>query len=457
MRKPDALKRCGRSLLAALILIATVDQTGGAAVSSRLFGVLSGQGRLQSRRPDDGMSAQREAQGGNGQSRAPAAISQKAAGAMSAPLVQGSDLVYQGAFKLPHESIGGSSFDYGGTAVAFNPVRNSLFIVGHDWGQQVAEVTIPAIRSGDSWSNLSTAAVLQPFADATEGRMRTVAADPSIVVKVGGLLPYKGALYLSAFIYYDGDGRQSLTHFVSGLDLSVKGDVLGPYQVGKLGAGFISGYFGLVPEEWQEALGGPVLNGQCCLPVISRTSYGPSVFAIDPTKLGTTSPLPAVPLIYYTGAHQLGQYGAQSALFNGSTEMGGVVFPRGKRSVLFFGKQGLGPSCYGEGTREMALAGTGPASDPYCYDPTYLSKGEHAFPYSPYVWAYDAVDLAAVKSGQRQPWDVKPYAVWSLEFPFPGAPRILGATYDPETGRIFVSNAFGDGANPLIHVFRIKN
>ncbi|MEP7304813.1 MAG: hypothetical protein ABJA98_04775 [Acidobacteriota bacterium] len=383
-----------------------------------------------------------------------------AAGALtaaSAPLVGASDLVYQGAFKLPHASIGGSSFDYGGTGLAFNPARDSLFIVGHDWGQQVAEVTVPTIRASHGWSDLPTAAVLQPFTDATEGRMRTVAADPGITVKVGGLLAYRGALYLSAYIYYDGDGRQSLSHFVSGQDLAVKGDVVGPYQVGKLGAGFVSGYFGLVPEEWQKALGGPVLNGQCCLSIISRTSYGPSAFAIDPSKLGTVTPLPAVPLVYYTGTHQLGQYGAQSALFNGSTEMGGVVFPKGRRSVLFFGKQGLGPSCYGEGTKDMALVGTGPPGDPYCYDPVYPSKGEHAFPYAPYVWAYDAADLAAVKSGQRQPWDVKPYAVWSLDLPFPGGPRILGAAYDPQTSRIFLSEAFGDGANPLIHVFGIAN
>ena len=93
-----------------------------------------------------------------------------------------------------------------------------------------------------------------------------------------------------------------------------------------------------------------------------------------------------------------------SGLFNLATTMAGVVFPEGTRSVLFFGRQGLGKYCYGE------------ASD--CGDPVQTSKGGHAYPYAYYVWAYDALDLAAVKSGQRQPWDVKPYAVWELDFPF---------------------------------------
>ena len=35
----------------------------------------------------------------------------------------------------------------------------------------------------------------------------------------------------------------------------------------------------------------------------------------------------------------------------------GVVFPVGGRSVLFFGTQGIGEFCYGEGTDDPTLAG----------------------------------------------------------------------------------------------------
>ena len=46
--------------------------------------------------------------------------------------LQPPDLVYQGAFRVPGGSFAGSSFEYGGTALAFNPSNGSLFIVGHD-------------------------------------------------------------------------------------------------------------------------------------------------------------------------------------------------------------------------------------------------------------------------------------------------------------------------------------
>src|SRR5437867_1986550 len=87
------------------------------------------------------------------------------------PVVGASDLRYVGAFRVPAGNFGGSSFAYGGTAMAYNPVRNSLFMVGHDWQQFVAEVSIPTPVNSSSVDNLPTATVIQPFADATEGRL----------------------------------------------------------------------------------------------------------------------------------------------------------------------------------------------------------------------------------------------------------------------------------------------
>jgi len=46
-------------------------------------------------------------------------------------LLRQSDLVYQGAFRLPSGAVGTSSFAYGGTALAFNAARRSLVLVGH--------------------------------------------------------------------------------------------------------------------------------------------------------------------------------------------------------------------------------------------------------------------------------------------------------------------------------------
>jgi Big-like domain-containing protein len=442
----------------------------------------------------------------------------------TAPLVQQANLVYQGAFRVPEGVVGGANlnvfqadkatFSFGGTSLAYNPANNSLFVVGHDQGQLVAEIDIPsALLSSTTTGGLNIASFRQPFTDVTDLQMSKVNPDPignpTATPKIGGLLPFESKLYASDYLYYDGTGAQRLSHFVSGLNLSVLGDAQGPFQVQRfdcdpvtgtncLGAGFFDGYFGLVPVEWQAAFGGPVINGNCCLGVISRTSYGPSVFAVDPALLGATAPAPARPLVYYPTLHPLLEPGLQpclsvsptcpsiidgwsltSTLFNGTTEVRGVVFPHGTRSVLFFGRHGGagnspnipggGRFCYGPGTTDPALVGTLDPLDPlgidrFCYDLEDRTKGVHGYPYRYYVWAYDANDLAKVSSGQADPWSVRPYALWSLNFPFSttGMTRLGGAAYDPANGLIYVAQYQADGgaaggANlPLIHVFKLQ-
>jgi hypothetical protein len=107
----------------------------------------------------------------------------------------------------------------------------------------------------------------------------------------------------------------------------------------------------------------------------------------------------------------------------------------------------------------QSLAGRPVPNEPgvvYCYDEEDSSKGTHGYPYRYMVWAYDARDLAAVKNGQLQPWDIRPYATWTLDLPTSGSPTHLnGAAYDPQTGRIFLSQAGADGTKPLIHVYTV--
>jgi hypothetical protein len=372
------------------------------------------------------------------------------------PLVQPSDLVYEGAFLLPESDPG---FSYGGTALAYDPGRNGLFAVGHDWYQLTAEVSIPPLVDSTDLSALNTATLLQPFADATGGKIDEAGPDTN---KIGGELVYQGRLYGTVYVYYDASGSQVVTHWArNGTSLS-SGAASGLYAVGDAGAGFVSGYLAEVPPEWQASLGGPALTGNCCIPIISRTSYGPGVSVFDPAQLGSADPVPATPLVDYPSDHPaLGDWGeswnpAEGILWDGATTIRGVVFPKGTSSVLFFGTQGIGPFCYGEGTDDQSLAGQPtPDGSVWCYDPDDSSKGTHGYPYVPEVWAYDANDLLAVRTGAKQPWEVKPYATWQLDLPF-GSPTIGGAAYDPGTGTIYVSQQFGNGTDPVIHAFRVQ-
>jgi len=90
----------------------------------------------------------------------------------AAPLLQQSDLIYQGAFRVPRGTIGSSTLNYGGTGLAYNPARNSLFLVGHDWDQATAEISIPSqITNSSNLNNLATATALKPLTDALEGKI----------------------------------------------------------------------------------------------------------------------------------------------------------------------------------------------------------------------------------------------------------------------------------------------
>ncbi len=217
-------------------------------------------------------------------------------------LVYAANLVHQGSFHVPGGIHAGgqanAGFEYGGTALTFNPAKNSLYMVGHDWDQFTGEVSIPSLGG--------TASLLQMLVDSTEGKLPSVNPSDSGSKKIGGMLALPDRLIITGFSFYDGAGTQAVSHFSRPLNLSTTGQVNGPYRVGSLGGGFYAGYMGMVPASWQGALGGAAVTGQCCLSVISRTSYGPALFAFDPTSSGQT----AVPLVYYTGTNPLEPYGA---------------------------------------------------------------------------------------------------------------------------------------------------
>jgi hypothetical protein len=213
-----------------------------------------------------------------------------------------------------------------------------------------------------------------------------------------------------------------------------------------------------IPNEWRTLLGGPVLTGQCCLSILGATSAGPSLTVFDPDDIGVRSPLPGTTLLFYPLGNATTRDGTfKNDIFVQSDVVAGVAFPRGTRTVLFIGRHGTGSYCYGPGTNDQSLAGrpSGNGADPWCYDPASSSKGTHAFPYVHQIWAYDANDLVAVKNGQRQTWDVRPYAVWRLtEMNSLGGAGIRGAAFDPASGRIFITEDYGE--SPAVHVYRVE-
>lgn len=363
-------------------------------------------------------------------------------------LIHQNNLQYLGAFRVPDGNFGSSTFDYGGTSLTFNPVSNSLFIVGHDQQQAVAEISIPQnIVNSSNLSDLSTATVLQPFVSVL-GNVPNWTLEGT--VKVGGLLVADGELIGSAYEFYDAEGNAIGSHFkLDSLNLS-SANVTGLFELGGAGAGFVAGYMASVPEEWQSALGASYVTGQAALSIIGRTSLGPALFGFDPTNL-TSGVNPATPYVYYplTNPTLGAMTGPANPLFNGATEINGVFFAPGTRSVVFFGSTG------------MTAVGYGEAVD--FNDDNRTSKGFHAQDgvYAYQAWAYDINDFIDVKNGVKEPWEITPYERWNFDFPqAEGAKHIGGVAFDAATGRLYISQRGGDteggfAYRPVIQVYQL--
>jgi len=371
------------------------------------------------------------------------------------------DLVYKGGFRLPPERSNDDGFFGGGQALAFNPSVPSLFV--SSFAGRVAEVTIPAsIVTGDP-AELPVATFLQGFSDPTGGRLLEAG---SWGVLLSSLLVQNGRLFGTASMYYDALNDQRVSHFSRSLRLSDPG-FQGWSQVWETGkAGYVAASLATVPVDWQQRLGGAMVSGQCCVPIVSRTSWGPAAFAFDPALIGQAT-VPASPLLYYNSEHPtLGSWsGPGNERYSQTAEVGGMVLVAGTRTALVFGRIGVGTACYGSGTNDPAMhekpvppSGT----FKYCYDPAGVdNQGVHAYPYRYQVWAYDLNDFAAVKAGSKRPWDVEPYGIWPLKFPI-SEPRAIigGVSYDVARQTIYVTQRFADTdqyeSRPVIHTFQIK-
>jgi hypothetical protein len=376
----------------------------------------------------------------------------------SQPLVQFADLAYVGAFRLPRAAANGDDFSLGGKPFAFNPANSSIF-VGSKAGR-VAEVAIPQLVNTANVNGMLFGSYVQAFADPVEGNIWQVAPDGAFI---DGILVQDGAMYGSAGIYYDANNIQRVSHYMRSMSLSTP-SFSGMKTVWQADhAGFVSGFMSTVPPEWQDKLGGKAITGQCCTPIAWKTSWGPSAFAFDPADIGSTSPVAATPLLYYSHEHPtLGHWSATGIAYGATTRVNGVAIVSGTRTVLFFGSTGHGPACYGNGTNVQSLHGTpSPDGTIWCYDPASTDKGSHAYPYRYQMWAYDLNELVAVKEGRKQPWEVLPYGVWPFDLPVhePHA-RIGGVAYDAGRQLLYISQMFADtdtfAGRALVHALRIN-
>jgi hypothetical protein len=364
------------------------------------------------------------------------------------------DLEYLGAAKGPALP----PYTRNGTGMAWNAKRGSVFIVcrrndalnpppekGVPSGQKVSEILLPEPVNSANLKDLKTATILQPCTEPTEGKFKEalVSGTPTMI---GGLIVWGDKLCGTLFSFYDGNSQQALSHWCRPLDLSVTGQVEGPWKLTVPPTGItngtrvVNGYLAPVPTDLQALLGGPVITGTTPSAISGGASSGPTSAAWNPDQYTD----PVVPHFYYPIDHPLGVWNQQSDLWNGTWGSAGAVFIR--NTFLVFGSMGIGPFCYGTGE--------------VCGDAVRTPRGDHA---PPYVYRLHAFDPQAMR--QQPPWAQRPYASWTFELPYaitmevagkPPDHLVNGVTVDPGSNRLILEQPRVNGDYSVFHLWQIK-
>ena len=358
-------------------------------------------------------------------------------------LVTKGDFNYQGSFRVPYgDGDNQSSLAWGGAGLGYNPTNDSLFITGHTWHQLTAEISIPNLGQASDVSSLPQASFIQRPEDATDGKLPTISEPNEFSFgRIGGYLVDGDDLIVSGYHFYDAADSQVRSHLLTDTNLGASSNMVSLTDETK--PRWLGGAMATIPSNWRDSFGGDTyMTGLAGISIVSNSSAGPAAATFTRESLSGTDQARLV-LGYPLSNAVDGPPEAQSDVWNLTSESRGMVFPEGTASVLYIGTHGVGSYCYGTGSE--------------CGDPIRFHQGTHAYPYRYQIWAYDADDLASVYRGEAAPDSLQPYDVWELDLPYsPTQHDIGGAAYDPATGRIFITQGFADGDNPVVHVYTVN-
>jgi len=259
-------------------------------------------------------------------------------------------------------------------------------------------------------------------------------------------------LIVNAYEYYDAPGDNTQTTLVVRNSDNLADSTVSGYYSFQGGAGHTSGWISPIPNYWQNKLGGDYITGQSSgIPIIGRTSVGPSAFALtmdSMTGVSVPNPVPTKKLLDFSLDHPLhtdlsNTSGTNDIWTHLSRVVYGFIVP-GTRTYLTIGYSGGHASgvCY------KCTQNNGNTCGGYC--------ANDADDYAHYYWLWDVNDLLAVKNGTKNSYAIRPYEYG--EFPTPFATDSFGGgTFDPATGTLYLTvqgadTAQGTYSNPPVVV-----
>lgn len=429
--------------------------------------------------------------------------------------LQPDDFVYLGAFRLPETGQRPTTFDYAGNGMAFNPMGDdkggsdgfpgSLILTGHERipgdvpdGDQLAEVSIPAPVRSKSPDRLATARLLRGFTDTFAGRFPGMSELPTIGLAYLDRPATGPKLHVAWGQHFEPDPPEP-THAWLDLDLT-PASFRGAWFIGRESFYSVNGYLFEIPQDWADAhVGGrPLATGR--FRDGGWSGMGPALMAYRPwTDSAGTPPadgahLTPVTLLHYRSSTETEAIEGALQGYQQPDEWEGAAWittKSGKSAVLFAGTKGVGakywygfvnpagpeqPCVYQEVVGQypacrLADGAACPARDLVECKGHDGARGWWSSAFEARFMLYDPAELAEVAAGRRKPYEPQPYAHMRIDQALrldvdPSVADWIGSgaqrrqrigpiAYDRAHQLLYVIELFGDGAKPLIHVWRI--
>lgn len=428
-------------------------------------------------------------------------------------LIDPHDLEYLGAFRLPEGRERPFTFEYGGSAMTFRPdgdssgeqdgFPGSLFITGHDRmaygelldGSQVAEVSIPAPRRSKDLSALNRAIFLQDFQDVARGFFANLDEIPRIGMQFLDTPETGPKIHLAWGQHLQEADEPSHAWFDP--DLS-EARLQGEWHIGNQPVYAVNGYLFEIPDEWAEQLGGRRLatgrfrDG-------GWAGMGPALFAYRPWQVDGSPPAPGtrleeIVLLRYASSRDTDHIESCLQGYQHPDEWeGGAWLMHGERSaVLFAGTKSVGEKywygyanplgthlpCVDEAMVGLftvcRLADGAPCPEQDLHECAGHNdyRGWWSTRFQAQLIFYNPNDLVNFSLTEAQGEYPQPYAVLDIDEVLLFNPddveldligrgdqrrfRIGEAAFDRTHGLLYILELFADGAQPVVHVWRLR-
>ncbi len=432
-------------------------------------------------------------------------------------LIQPEDLTYLGAFRLPEGTVRPDTFEYGGGAMTFNPdgdpagasdgFPGSLFVTGHDRlaygelpdGSRVAEIAIPVPMLADHPAVLNRASYLQPLTDVAAGFFVGLDEIPRVGLSYLNRPETGPLLHITWGQHFQPDDpAPSHAWFSPNLG---RANMQGNWFVAPEYPYSVNDYLFEIPADWADTyLGGRYLatgrfrDG-------GWSGMGPALFAYRPWVDAQGNPAPdgavldSVTLLHYADSNTTALIERTMTGYQHPDEWAGgawLTTADGRAAVLFAGTKSVGDKYwYGWANPAGAELPCVEVEMIGQFDLCRLGDGTPCLPedlqgcsghndfrgwwstrFAARFILYNPDDLARVAQEQLAADQPQPYASLDIDAhlyhnPDRVEPEMLGTgvqqrgrigdvAYDRINQLLYVLELFADGAQPVVHVWRLE-